>query len=83
MAPSFNDRRGTNPFQAVVSTAPRRAMADFTHPHSIDSYIGRGTTTANGALPPKVINGRTFTRDNPDVVSLKRRQIEIGERSAY
>lgn len=52
------------------------------HSFGGDSYLGQGVALPNGALPPRVINGRTYTRDNPDVVGLRRRQLEIGERSA-
>lgn len=93
-APSFNDRRGQNPFQPVVPASMRpksmvaqaaqhRPMVQMTHSFGGDSYLGQGRTIPNGALPPTIFNGKTYTRDNPDVVGLRRRQVEIGERSQY
>lgn len=79
----FNDRRGMNPFQPVAP-APVRFNAQPSTPsvntYGGDSYLGHGMRLPNGALPRVQINGKVFTRANPDQPGLRQRQVEIGER---
>lgn len=65
-APSFNDRRGQNPFQpvAVKRATPR---TEFSRPErQVDSYIGKGNAGPNAKALPKYFNGATQSRVNPD-----------------
>lgn len=83
----FNDRRGTNPFQPVTPAPVRfsaRPMApQLSGPggYGGDSYLGHGTRLSNGMLAPTQFNGKVYTRNNPDLVDLRRQQISIGERT--
>lgn len=78
-APSFNDRRGQNPFQPVVAAKPkvRSEHARPTRPEI--SYNGQGTARPNGQTQARVFNGMTFPRENPNLVDRTRRLQELGE----
>lgn len=81
VAPSFNDRRGQNPFQPVAPARPkvRTQHARPTRPEI--SYNGQGTATPNGERQTQVFNGMTFPRENPNVQARTKRLNELGERS--
>lgn len=65
-APSFNDRRGQNPFQPVAVKRPSQRK-DFARPErQVESYIGQGNTGPNARALPKYYNGAAQSRSNPD-----------------
>lgn len=78
-APSFNDRRGQNPFQPVVTAKPK-VRTEHARPERPEiSYNGRGTSSPNGVQPTQRFNGMTFPRTNPDVRERTKRLMELGE----
>lgn len=81
----FNDRRSRNapmgqtPSQQRAKHAP---IYESVHDFGGDSYLGQGASIPNGSLPPRIINGKSYTRDNPDTAGLQRSRLKIGERNS-
>jgi hypothetical protein len=68
-APLFNNRQGQNPFAAQQQRTNAQAAAVVRQPRSFQSYNGQGPATGNGTTPPRIINGMSFPRENPNLLS--------------
>lgn len=80
-APSFNDRRGSNPFQPVKISRPKPIQHRTFEEKDDYVYNGRGTRNPNGDQPTMTFNGRTFPRENPDLAGRKKALNKLGQRS--